>query len=198
MPIASMKRLIKPVADNGKLGKGGSTISKGRWRGMPMYGLTLEERATCSTSCQQWANCFGNNMGFAHRADHTDPQFLPTLQREVAALHHMHPFGFVIRLHVLGDFYSPEYVDFWHGLTEKYRTLRIFGYTHWHEGEIADKIAKWNGDRVWVRFSDKGGPMSANVEGEGIQCPEQTGQTKSCLTCGLCWATTAPIAFKEH
>jgi len=52
--------------------------------------------------------------------------------------------------------------------------------------------------RAWIRFSDKGGIMSANVNGEGIQCPEQTGKTQSCMTCALCWSTTKPIAFKEH
>ena len=53
-------------------------------------------------------------------------------------------------------------------------------------------------ERVWIRFSNAGGPMSANVEGEGIPCPEQIGKTASCMTCGLCWSTTHPISFKRH
>ena len=43
-----------------------------------------------------------------------------------------------------------------------------------------------------------GGEMSANVEGEGFQCPEQTGKTRSCLTCGACWSTKKAVSFKEH
>lgn len=196
--VDQTSRLLKPVADNRKLGAGGNFVTKGKWRGMPMYGLTLEERATCSRDCKQWANCFGNNMQFAHRIDHTDERFLETLEREVKSLDAMHPYGFVVRLHVLGDFYSPEYVDFWRTLTDSYRSLRVFGYTHWHSGPIYERIADWNSETVWVRFSDRGGEMSANVDGEGIQCPEQTGKTKSCLTCGICWSTTKAISFKEH
>lgn len=191
-------RLLKPVTNNRKLGKGSMFIVKGKWRGMPMYSLTLEERRTCPSDCSMWAQCYGNNMMFAHRIDHTHPEFLDTLKREIKALDAMHPHGFVVRLHVLGDFYSTEYVDFWRTLTTSYKTLHVFGFTHWHSGPIHDAIRAWNSDRVWVRFSDAGGEMSANVEGEGIQCPEQTGKTSSCLTCGLCWSTPLPIRFKEH
>ena len=107
-----------------------------------------------------------------------------------------------LRLHVLGDFFSSEYVDFWHAMMRKYPGLLIFGFTHWkRESEIGMKLQAMNviwPERSWVRFSDQGGLMSANVEGEGIQCPEQTGKTKSCLTCGICWSTPAPVSFKEH
>lgn len=196
--VADMNRLLKSVADNNKMGKGEMFVRKGKWRGMPMYSLTLEERRTCSTACKQWANCYGNNMQWAHRIDHTDPEFLPTLAREVRALAALHPHGFIARLHVLGDFYSVAYVDFWRTLTESHPELHVFGFTHWREGEIHERIAAWNSDRVWIRFSDAGGEMSANVGGEGIQCPEQTEKTKSCLTCGLCWSTKTAIQFMEH
>ena len=193
-------RIIKPVGDNKKLGKGGSIITKNKWRGMPVYQMSLEERATCPTTCQQWANCFGNNMAFGHRIDHTHPEFLTRLEAEIDALAHTYRFGFVIRPHVLGDYYSVAYAQFWVRMTEKHKNLRIFGYTHWpRDSDIGKVVAEWNkSDRVWIRFSDQGGDMSANVDGEGIQCPQQTGKTNSCLTCALCWSTTKPIAFKEH
>ena len=31
-----------------------------------------------------------------------------------------------------------------------------------------------------------------------IVCPEQTGATRACATCALCWGTTRNIAFVEH
>lgn len=196
--VKDTSRLLKSVKDNNKLGKGDMFISKGKWRGMAMYALTLEERATCTRSCRQWDNCYGNNMMWAHRVDHQDPEFLPTLEREVKVLTLQHPHGFVVRLHVLGDFYSPAYVGFWQDLVDKHPELHIFGFTHHRAGAIHEAIRALNSDRVWIRFSDAGGEMSANVEGDGIQCPEQSGKTKSCLTCGLCWSTKAAIRFTEH
>lgn len=194
-----VKRILQPASTNSKLGAGKNLIMRGRWRNMRMYQLTLEERNTCPRSCNQWANCYGNNMYLANRLDHKSAQFLPHLAAEVAALAERHPEGFVVRLHVLGDFYSVSYVNFWKRMLRKHEQLRIFGYTHRHPGTpIGDAVAKLNKLGAWVRYSDLGGPMSANVAGEGIPCPEQTGKTASCLTCGLCWQTTKPIHFKGH
>jgi hypothetical protein len=193
-------RLLKPVSYNDKLGNGSKTITKGAWKGFPVYSLTLEERSTCSRTCQQWANCFGNNMAFAHRIKPDDPDLLMLrLSDELAHLSSIHPEGFVVRLHILGDFFSAAYAQFWVDALLEYPALRVFGYTHRSEQDIMDVIRSGlQNSRAWIRFSDKGGIMSANVNGEGIQCPEQTGKTQSCMTCALCWSTTKPIAFKEH
>ena len=192
-------RLLKAASSNDKLGKGSNVIQKGRWRDFPMFSLTLEERSTCDRSCQQWATCFGNNMRFAHRIGNDDPDLLMLrLHDEIEHLSKVHPSGFVVRLHVLGDFFSVDYVDFWANALRAYPALRIFGYTH-RRGEIGRAIKrKLQTSRAWIRFSDKGGDMSANVGGEGILCPEQTGKTASCLTCGLCWTTRKAISFIEH
>ena len=45
----------------------GNKITKGLWKGMAIYSLTLEERKTCPATCQQLSICFGNNMPFAQR-----------------------------------------------------------------------------------------------------------------------------------
>jgi hypothetical protein len=109
-------------------------------------------------------------------------------------------FGVVIRPHVIGDYFSPEYAAFWIEQTARHRNLRIFGFTHHlRDSLIGRMITEWNKNpRVWVRFSDQGGEMSANVEGEGFVCPEQTGKTRSCLTCGACWSTTKAVSFLRH
>ena len=51
------------------------------------------------------------------------------LEREIEVLDVRHGGGFVVRLHVLGDFYSVEYVGLWRRLLRQYPTLRVFGYT---------------------------------------------------------------------
>lgn len=192
--------ILKSVAANAKMGKGSNLITKGKWRGMPMFQLSLQERATCPPTCAQWAACFANNMAFAHRIDHTHPEFLPTLAAEVASLAARYRFGVVIRPHVVGDYYSPEYAAFWIEQTALYGNLHIFGFTHHSRDSVIGRmITEWNKNpRVWVRFSDQGGEMSANVEGEGFTCPEQTGQTESCLTCGACWSTRRAVNFLPH
>lgn len=194
------KRLLQPASSNAKLSGGSQrAISKGKWKGMPLYSLTLEERSTCPKTCQQWTNCYGNNMPFANRLDHTSSSFLSLLSEEVITLCKKNPNGIVIRLHVLGDFYSVAYVNFWRKLLEQNQNLRIFGYTHNNKSsKIGCAIAQLNAAGAWIRWSDAGGPMSANVEGEGITCPEQTGKTASCMTCGLCWSTPLAINFLGH
>lgn len=141
-------------------------------------------------------------MYLANRIDHKSAQFLSTLTSELEALSKKHPLGFVIRLHVLGDFYSVGYVNFWAKALKKYSNLRIFGYTHrLRDTSIGKAVEGLNdGDRVWIRFSDAGGMMSANCppRKEDIICPEQEGRTKSCLTCGLCWSNVPSIGFLEH
>lgn len=192
--------IIKAVTANSKLGKGSNVISKGKWAGMPMFQMSLQERASCPSTCKQWAACFGNNMAFAHRIDHTHPEFMPKLAAEIEVLAATYRHGFVIRPHVLGDYFSPEYAAFWIDQTATHSNLHIFGYTHHLRDSIIGRmVTEWNKNpRVWVRFSDQGGDMSANVEGKGFPCPEQTGQTQSCLTCGACWSTTKAVSFKAH
>lgn len=206
-PPAKASRLLQPASTNRKLGNGKKTIVKGRWAGMDMYQLVLEERATCPRSCQQWSSCYGNNMYLAKRIDHRDwDKFKQTLEAELVVLAGQHPAGFVVRLHVLGDFFSKRYVALWRSAVKRHPELRVFGYTHRWPGQgdgIGEAIAAFNdSDRVWIRFSDRGGPMSANVapsDGpEDIRCPHETGQTESCLTCGLCWQTDKPIKFTSH
>src|SRR5262249_22027748 len=128
-PPERAKRLLQPASTNTKMGAGKGVIVRGQWRGMPLYLLTLEERKTCPTTGQQWSNCYGNNMPFARRIDHTGKLF-PTLEAELATLSAKHPTGFVVRLHVLGDFYSKGYVRFWIQALSTYPSLRVYGYTH--------------------------------------------------------------------
>lgn len=190
------KSIFKPVSSNSKLGKGSAYILKGKWRGMPMYSLTLQERATCPDTCIHWSDCYGNNMGFAHRFQH-GPELEARIEKDIAELARKHPRGFVVRLHVLGDFYSIAYALLWRVLLSEHPALHIFGYT----------ARKWtvfqtmNGERCWIREScNTGHAMTAgNVYNpEAIQCPEQTGKTESCLTCGICWSTRKPVTFQTH
>ena len=200
--VTEVKRVLQSVANNSKVGNGVPVVAKGKWRGMAAFTLTLEERKTCPTSCQMWAECYGNNLRFATRVSSDD---MPALQAQIeqGLKSLLRTYGKVlVRLHVLGDFASEEYAKFWANLVLEHRGLHIFGFTQWpRDSEVGRAVQAINDadpERVWIRFSNAGGPMSANVEGEGIPCPEQIGKTASCMTCGLCWSTTHPISFKRH
>jgi len=200
--------MLKSGKSNKKLG---GLIRKGWWKGFPLFSLTLEERHSCPSTCEQWNNCYGNNMPFAHRYDHTHPGFEYTLATNLVQLSQKYKQGFVVRLHVLGDFHSENYVKFWLAMMLNIPELRVFGYTHHqHNSPIGTRIANLNDTfptRWRVRFSDDPNvDFSAHVvaseqlvpPNSGIVCPEQLGLTESCSDCGYCWHSKKPVYFLEH
>lgn len=189
----------------------GGEIVKGRWRGLPVYTLSLEERATCPRTCHHWRSCMGNSM---HWSDRVQPgaDLEWRLEREIAMLEIEHG-RFVVRLHVLGDFYSVGYVELWRKLLDRHAGLNVWGYSARHDQ--GDPIAaallslvrsQW--DRFAVRFSNAPQPFEApttisvehpyQIPAGSILCPEQVGKTESCSTCGLCWQSERRVAFIQH
>lgn len=201
-----VKNLLKSGQHSRKIGK---VVTKGKRRGWPVYTLTLEERATCPRSCGEWQSCYGNHMHAAERIEHGEALLEP-LALELCALAKAHRQGFLIRLHVLGDFYSAEYVRFWRDMLKALPMMAVFGFTaHRLDSEIGravfDMIADIGWQRCTVRFSGRDGDHgSARVvehgvkDSEAIACPAQTGATDCCATCALCWHSTRSIAFERH
>jgi hypothetical protein len=188
----------------------GDRITKGPWKGFPVYTLTLEERATCPESCRHYRSCFGNSMPFARRIEH-GPELEGRLRVDLALLQHRHPDGFAVRLHVLGDFYSVEYVRLWGQFIVDFPALRVFGFTaRWERddpiGQALVRLVLAGWPRFAIRFSnapvEECSTVSIEYPGQApadaIVCPQQLGKTKSCGTCGLCWATRRRIAFIQH
>lgn len=202
--VDEVGRVLKTGHQSRKIGK---TVMKGPRKSWPIFTLTLEERATCPRTCSEWGHCYGNGMQAAERIV-AGADLIAALRVEIATLAARHPAGFMVRLHVLGDFYSPEYVDFWREMLIKHPAVHIFGFTARLPGtEIGDALApliaeQWN--RFAVRYSGGGQALkSSEVIGVGetssaILCPAQTGATDCCATCALCWQTDRSIAFRRH
>lgn len=191
-------RLMKSGKHSRKLG---SHVVKGRWAGMPIFSLTLEERKTCPP-CENAHNCYGNKMQWSERYEH-GPAFEAMLERELAEKQAKHPKGFVVRLHVLGDFYSEEYVIRWGEWLNRFPALQVFGYTAHNPFESDIGLAllclrRVHPTRWWVRWSNRGGQTWLSTGPGGIVCPAQTGQTACCGTCALCWTAEKVITFLEH
>ena len=201
-------KVLKPGSNNKKLGY---KVTKGRWKGKYLYSLTLEERATCPRYCHHWDDCYGNNMPFAHRYD-VNTDLCPAIHTAINRLRHKHPAGIVIRLHVLGDFYSPEYVMFWRHMLDFWPNLCLFGYTaRWGDDtqEQIDIMNKEYPNRCVIRYSrnmEYDETLSTRFaadetfNGPAFTCPEQTGRSDSCAACGACWSEGASrtVRFLSH
>ncbi len=190
----------------------GGKITKGPWRGFPIYTLTLEERATCPATCHHWADCYGNNMPFARRVRVGDG-FHSRLRNELADRQRRHPRGFAVRLHVLGDFFSAAYVARWAEWLDEFPALHVFGFTARQPGTPIGDAVKKLAEARWERFAVR---LSSELPGRdrastapsvelaaslGIPCPAQQNKTDCCGTCALCWSPAArdkTIVFVEH
>ena len=197
------KTLLKPGSQNKKLG---FKINTGMWTNKRLYSLTLEERTTCPRSCHHWEDCYGNNMPFAHRFKH-GKDLISKLEVEITELMKKHKHGVVIRLHVLGDFYSLSYVKFWRKMLIRYPKLSIFGYTARDDniGEVIKELNARYPDQCVIRFSrnEKFDDTNRYAADEAMMigaftCPEQTGKVKNCANCGLCWSVNKTVRFLTH
>ena len=193
-----------------KIGSAGRYVKKGKLKGAEVYTLTLTERETCPQSCGHWDDCYGNNMPFAHRLEHGKELENRLFDEVGEKCRKAAEKGrkVLVRLHVLGDFYSTDYVLLWRTLMVLHDNLHVWGYTHHNAQTDSDIYKELFTNRVafperwFVRWSDTGMHFSANSEElgtTGIVCPEQTGQTQACTTCSLCWdAPEKNIIFKTH
>lgn len=206
--VSRVDRVLIAGENNRKIG---SHVMKGAWKGFPIFTLTLEERATCPRDCAQFRVCYGNSMNWPKRLVH-GLDLEERIQSELADLQEKFPEGFVIRLHVLGDFYSVAYVRKWERWLKRFSALHVFGYTAWKTTtEIGAAIARLrsaNWDRFAVRTSGQGlkrfgsgvldyMPDKPTVNG-AIVCPVETNKAASCGDCGLCWNSKRSIVFVLH
>ena len=188
----------------------GDFVTKGAWAGMNIFTLTLEERKTCPDTCHLWAECYGNAMPLARRWAY-DEHLAEVICEEVTQKGREHPAGFVVRLHVLGDFVNQTYAEMWEALLHEVPQLHVFGYTaHAQQGDIGQVIEAMNqeyADRCAIRFSvspdtDIGDGQATTIwrrdrgkQPEGLVCPASSGDTEACGTCGLCWN---PYAWQQR
>lgn len=202
-----VKRLLKSGHNSRKIGK---RVEKGRLAGAEVFTLTLEERATCPRTCATWHSCYGNGMPYAQRLVH-GAAFEARLWDELAALNARHRRGFLVRLHVLGDFYSSEYVELWSRALAAFPALNVFGFTARRPnddpiGRAVRMLVGRHGLRFAIRFSGaEGDRLASRVLPDGvatdpaaITCPAQTGKAECCARCALCWQSDRSIAFIRH
>lgn len=202
-------KILKP-STNKKLGK---KVLKGKYKDYKFFTLTLVERETCPNDCIHWSDCYGNNMPFAHRMSAKDEELL--MKRIYNDLLNNTNKLLLIRLHILGDFFSVKYVKFWRKMLNTFNNIGLYGYTANNikssiplSRAIAKEIIKLNNnEHCHIRFSnDLNVSFSANsydivkpLKGVSIVCPVQENKTANCGTCGLCCnQKEQQTIFKTH
>jgi hypothetical protein len=187
----------------------GSYFSKGSWRGLPIFSLTLPERTTCPRACKVWKDCYGNGMQWAVRF-RVDSALYAKLTLELEALAVSYPKGIAVRLHSLGDFVDIEYVQFWLDAFRALPRLHAFGFTAWpRDSEIGSLIDREssNWERFRIRFSGDTGCRGATVTDppawgrtpSGMVCPAQAHRPEiSCGSCAFCITSREPVVFARH
>tara|TARA_R110000824_G_scaffold3241_1_gene15375 strand:- start:11402 stop:12115 length:714 start_codon:yes stop_codon:yes gene_type:complete len=208
--MGKTEKVIKK-STNVKLGK---RVTKGKFKGMPIYTLTLEERATCAPSCVHYETCYGNNMPFATRYK-ADGALIIAIAHELQELNQRHKNGFLVRLHILGDFFSTEYVAHWDSWLSQFKNLNVYGYTEKKQGEpIGDALenmrikytirfmVRISGDTARdnltaLSYDDNRAKKQIKTK-QAFVCPVQTYMTDSCSTCGLCWTSKKNVVFITH
>lgn len=207
------KRVLVPGKENQKLGH---KVTKGRWKGLTIYSLTGHERASCPLSCAQWHTCYGNNLNWSQRVT-LDHELRKRLDVELDMLAAKHPQGFLVRLHVLGDFGRNAadgipYVTFWRDRMRDTPEIHVFGFTaHAPDSAVGGMIMLLNREfpnRWHVRFSGttRADGYGATVieslaDSRFVVCPIETEHPKapaSCGDCGLCWTMKPPVEFEMH
>ena len=110
------------------------------------------------------------------------------------------------RLHVVGDFYSVEYVEKWLEIADRLPDVKFFGSTRsWRVPGLRDTVKRFRDlANVYLRASiDPTHPDKPScswrvwsIEGEGEPCPHDYGLAENCVSCKKCWQTKDSIRLR--
>ena len=103
------------------------------------------------------------------------------------------------RLHVIGDFYSVEYVEKWLEIADRLPDVKFFGSTRsWRVLGLRDAVTRLRDlPNVYLRasidLSHLDQPSHSwgvwSIEGKGDPCPHDYSLADNCITCKKCWQT---------
>ena len=174
-------------------------VQQGIFKNFTCFTLTLVERETCPSYCYHYKTCYGNHMFRSPRMSALDENLLISrLDKEIKILCSQYK-GVLIRLHILGDFFSQKYILAWFNWLKKYSNLAIFGFTALLKssqlGSLLNDIRKNFDKRFSIRFSNQTNVrFSANsinlekpIKQKSLICPQQLNKNVDCLNCCLCW-----------
>lgn len=130
----------------------------------------------------------------------------------VKVLDALPPDASAVRIHVGGDFHSPEYTDAWRRICEARPNTRFWSYTRsWNVAYLRPGLERLRDLENVELFAsvDAGMPLppegwriafiDGDVRAAGLDCPHQQGRLASCLECGYCFRKgKGNVVFKVH
>lgn len=179
-------------------------ISKGNLKLGTLPSFSLPVMLTCpgkTPFCERY--CFGLRGRFSQeklkeinnrRLDATmKPNFGDIIVEEIRQVR-----APAFRLHVVGDFYSVEYIEKWIDIAERLPRVIFFGSTRsWRCRPLAEAMKRFRDMvnvfmKASIDFTDPQDPVLCgwyvwSVEGEGQPCPHDYGLAESCAVCKRCW-----------
>jgi hypothetical protein len=215
IPVPGISQILAPATNNPKLSRPSQPRwVAGRWRGMWMFTVYLEELATClSNACPPEVKrlCFAHWVPFAVRWTWC-PTFFPALDYNLEEAQHEFREGFTVDLHSSGDFPDLEYLEDWIERLDRFPALHLWGNTaHRRESEIGweiDCLNRTMRDRVAIHFSGESGDMSSRILGVTIEpaaatglfmCPANERHPKAnCANCAFCVDSTDAFVRLPH
>ncbi len=118
-----------------------------------------------------------------------------------------------LRLHVSGDFYSPEYIKTWYTICEQRPKMRFWGFTRsWTQKLLLEELNKLRElpNVELIGSTDPGMSLppddwriayiETDKRAEGLNCPQQNKKIDSCRTCKHCFngKSKSSVIFKIH
>jgi len=110
------------------------------------------------------------------------------------------------RLHVVGDFYSVDYVEKWVEIASSFPDMIFFGSTRsWRVPSLKSAVEMFAAlpnviMRASIDFTHQDRPepgwIVMSVEDEGLSCPHDYGLVKSCFNCKRCWQSNVSVRLK--
>ena len=102
------------------------------------------------------------------------------------------------RIHVIGDFYTVEYIEKWIEIAKALPAVIFFGSTRsWRCDFLSEAIKMFRDmENVYMKASiditDDLDPFTCgwnvwSIEGKGLPCPHDSNFVEDCAACGRCW-----------
>ena len=119
----------------------------------------------------------------------------------------------LVRVHVGGDFVSPDHIRVWQRIARETPTKKFFAYTRsWRHAEMIEELNILNNEsnfRVYCSVDAETGlpqkgdmpiaQMSHVYNVKSIECPEQKREGVTCATCQICTKPNSPnLIFHMH
>ncbi len=193
------------------LPEGNSKVGKVRTFSLPSFATCPGASAWCLRHCYASRierirpNCrkaYARNLALS-----LDPaNFVRSMQKALPEDTHL------VRIHVGGDFYCPEYVQAWEEICHARPLTRFWGYTRsWTIQSMLPLLERLRSLGNVQLFASCDPGMTLPPDGwrkafiirderaEGVHCPHQQGRADSCLTCRYCFQDNlGDVIFTVH